>query len=73
MAGLAPWGAGAGLVIMRTWLPGPSPWGGTTKRVLFSRICVPAASGAVVLMTILCCTVPPAAAEVEEEAGSVPT
>lgn len=73
MAGPAPWcgGAaavvvvalvlgtcGAGLEMMRTWLPGPKPWGGTTKRVLLRRICVPAARGVVVLMTILCWTVP---------------
>lgn len=50
-------GGGAGLEIMRTWLPGPRPWGGTTKRVLLRRICVPAARGVVVFMTILCWTV----------------
>lgn len=49
---------GAGLEITRTWVPGPKPWGGTTKRALFKRICVPAARGVVVLMTILCWTVP---------------
>lgn len=45
---------GDGLEMMRTWLPGPKPWGGTTKRVLLRRICVPAARGVEVLMTILC-------------------
>lgn len=45
---------GAGLEMMRTWLPGPKPWGGTTKRALLRRICVPAARGVEVLMTILC-------------------
>lgn len=40
------------------WLPGPKPWGGTTKRALLKRICVPAARGAEVLMTILCWIVP---------------
>lgn len=49
---------GIGLEIMRTWLPGPNPWGGTTNRALLRTICVPAASGAEVLMTTLCCTVP---------------
>lgn len=70
---LAPWGGtnapvlvalavgtccGAGLEMIRTWLPGPKPWGGTTKRVLLRRICVPAARGVEVLMTILCWIVP---------------
>lgn len=45
---------GAGLEMIRTWLPGPRPWGGTTKRALLRRICVPAARGVRVLMTILC-------------------
>lgn len=74
MALLVPWGGGtnapvlaalavgtccgAGLEITRTWVPGPKPWRGTTKRALFRRICVPAARGVVVLMTILCWTVP---------------
>lgn len=50
---LAPWGGtdalvlgalavgtccGAGLEMIRTWLPGPKPWGGTTKRALLRRI-----------------------------------
>lgn len=51
---------GAGPEMIRTWLPGPKPWEGTTKRVLFRMICVPAASGAEVLMTILCWIVPAA-------------
>lgn len=66
---LAPWGGtaapmlvalvlgtccGAGLEMMRTWLPGPKPRGGTTKRALLRRICVPAARGVEVLMSILC-------------------
>lgn len=70
---LAPWGGtdapvpvalavgtccGAGLEMIRTWLPGPKPWGGTTKRALLRRICVPAARGVEVLMTILCWIVP---------------
>ena len=69
---LAPWGGtdapvlalavgtccGAGLEMMRTWLPGFKPWGGTTKRALLSRICVPAARRVEVLMTILCWIVP---------------
>lgn len=70
---LAPWGGtdapvpvalavgtccGAGLEMIRTWLPGPKPWGGTTKRALLRRICVPAPRGVEVLMTILCWTVP---------------
>jgi hypothetical protein len=50
-------GGVTGLVMRRTWLPVPNPWGGTTNRVLLRRICVPAARGVVVLMTILCCTV----------------
>lgn len=69
VTGLAPWGGtaapmlvalalgtccGAGLEIIRTWLPGPKPWGGTTNRALLRRICVPAARGVEVLMTILC-------------------
>lgn len=69
---LAPWGGtaapmpvamvlgtfcGAGLEIISTWLPGPNPWGGTTKRALFRKICVPAARGVELLMTILCWTV----------------
>lgn len=73
VAWLAPWGGtdapvlvalavgtccGAGLEMIRTWLPGPKPCGGTTKRALFRRICVPAARGVEVLMTILCCIVP---------------
>lgn len=49
---------GAGLEMIRTWLPGPKPWGGTTKRALLRRICVPAARGVRVLMTILCWIVP---------------
>lgn len=49
---------GAGLEMIRTWLPGPKPWGGTTKRALLRRICVPAARGVEVLMTILCWIVP---------------
>jgi len=44
--------------MMRTWLPGPKPWGGTTKRALLRTICVPAARGVEVLMTILCWIVP---------------
>lgn len=44
--------------MMRTWLPGPKPWGGTTKRALLSIICVPATSGVEVLMIIFCWTVP---------------
>lgn len=44
--------------MMRTWLPGPKPWGGTTNRALLKRICVPAARGAEVLMTILCWMAP---------------
>lgn len=43
---------------MRTWLPGPKPWGGTTKRALLSIICVPPTSGVEVLMIIFCWTVP---------------
>lgn len=39
---------------MRTWLPGPKPWGGTKKRALLRRICVPAARGVEVLITIFC-------------------
>lgn len=73
MTWLAPWGGtdapvlvaleagtccGAGLEMIRTWLPGPKPWGGTTKRALLRRICVPAARGVEVLMTILCWIVP---------------
>lgn len=49
---------GAGLEMMRTWLPGPKPCGGTTKRALLRRIWVPAARGVLVLMTILCCIGP---------------
>lgn len=49
---------GAGLEMIRTWLPGPKPWGGTTKRALLRRICVPAARGVEVLMIILCWIVP---------------
>lgn len=44
--------------MIRTWLPGPKPWGGTTKRALLKRICVPAARSVEVLMTILCWIVP---------------
>lgn len=44
--------------MIRTWLPGPKPWGGTTKRALLRRIWVPPARGAEVLMTILCWIVP---------------
>lgn len=44
----------AGVGMIRTWLPGPKPWGGTTKRALLRRICVPAGRGVEVLMTILC-------------------
>lgn len=44
--------------MMRTWLPGPKPWGGTTKRALLSIICVPPTSGVEVLMIIFCWTVP---------------
>lgn len=44
--------------MIRTWLPGPKPWGGTTKRALLKRICVPAERAAEVLMTILCWIVP---------------
>lgn len=44
--------------MMRIWLPGPKPWGGTTKRALLKRICVPAARGVDVLMIILCWIVP---------------
>lgn len=51
--------------MMRTWLPGPKPWGGTTKRALLSIICVPPTSGVDVLMIIFCWTVP--VAEVENE------
>lgn len=51
---------GGGLEMMRTWLPGPKPWGGTTNRALLRRICVPAARGVEVLITILCWTVPAA-------------
>lgn len=73
VAWLAPWGGtdapvlvalavgtccGAGLEMIRTWLPGPKPWAGTTKRALLRRICVPAARGVEVLMTILCWIVP---------------
>lgn len=68
VTGLAPLGAnddlvlngvvvgtcGAGLEMIRTWLPGPKPWGGTTKRELFKKICVPAVSCVEVLMIILC-------------------
>lgn len=49
---------GAGLAMISTWLPGPKPWGGTTKRALLRKICVPAARGVEVLMTILCWIVP---------------
>lgn len=49
--------------MMRTWLPGPKPWGGTTNRALLSIICVPPTSGVEVLMIIFCWTVP--AAEVD--------
>lgn len=49
---------GAGLEMMRTWLPGPKPCGGTTKRALLKKICVPAARGVLVLMTILCWIMP---------------
>lgn len=63
---------GAGLEMMRTWLPGPRPWGGTTKRVLLRRICVPAARGVVVLMTILCWTVPVQEEVVAERGFVVP-
>lgn len=49
--------------MMRMWLPGPKPWGGTTKRALLSIICVPPTSGVDVLMIIFCWTVP--VAEVE--------
>lgn len=49
---------GGGLEIMRTWLPGPKPWGGTTKRALLSIICVPPTSRVEVLMIIFCWTVP---------------
>lgn len=45
---------GAGVEMMRTWLPGPKPWGGTTKRALLSIICVPPTSGVEVLMIIFC-------------------
>lgn len=44
--------------MMRTWLPGPKPCGGTTKRALLSIICVPPMSGVEVLMIIFCWTVP---------------
>lgn len=68
MVGLAPLGAtndlvltgvvvgtcGAGLEMIRTWLPGPKPWGGTTKRALFRKICVPAVRCVDVLMITLC-------------------
>lgn len=68
LTGLAPLGAngdlvltgvvvgtcGAGLEMIRTWLPGPKPWGGTKKRELFRKICVPAVSCVEVLMIILC-------------------
>lgn len=47
----------AELEMISTWLPGPKPWEGTTKRVLLSMICVPAARGVEVLMIILCWTV----------------
>lgn len=46
--------------MIRTWLPGPKPCGGTTKRALLRTICVPAARGVEVLMTILCWIVPAA-------------
>lgn len=36
-------GGGAWPEMMSTWLPGPRPCGGTTKRALLRRICVPAA------------------------------
>lgn len=54
LVGLAEGTCGAGLEIIRTWLPGPRPWGGTTKRALLRRICVPAVRGVEVLITILC-------------------
>lgn len=54
LVGLAGGTCCAGLEMIRTWLPGAKPWGGTTKRALLRRICVPAASGVEVLMTILC-------------------
>ena len=45
---------GAWPEMMSTWLPGPKPCGGTTKRALLRRICVPAARWVLVFMTILC-------------------
>ena len=47
-------GGGAWPEMMSTWLPGPKPCGGTTKRALLRRICVPAARWVLVFMTILC-------------------
>lgn len=44
--------------MIRTWLPGHKPWGGTTKHALLRKICVPAERGVEVLMTILCWIVP---------------
>lgn len=55
--------------MMRTWLPGPKPWGGTTKRALLSIICVPPTSGVEVLMIIFCWTVPVAEVDNEVFAG----